>query len=159
MGKEVLGRPVYTVSFFGSKNVTPTPSLERRLEALIFELLDKGYYVEFLVGRSNAFDLFVASVIQRCRQSTPSDRSTLVWVCHDPAGELPITKDITVDDYNQIQLYRSPLPGTAKQIRHYRDLDMLSRSCLAVFCCGRITRPRKLLRYAKASGVPTVVLY
>ena len=42
MGKEVLGRPVYTVSFFGSKNITPTPSLERRLEALLSQIAGAG---------------------------------------------------------------------------------------------------------------------
>ena len=54
---------IYTVSFFGHREIGNALELERKLEAKITELIQTKQYIEFLVGREGEFDILAASVV------------------------------------------------------------------------------------------------
>lgn len=56
---------IYTVSFFGHKEIENWCEIESRLENMIQKLIAQKEYIEFLVGRDGEFDLLVSSVIRR----------------------------------------------------------------------------------------------
>lgn len=56
---------VYTVSFFGHREIERPSEIEARLERLLQDLVTKKEYVEFLIGRDGGFDMLASSVIRR----------------------------------------------------------------------------------------------
>ena len=71
---------IYTVSFFGHRQLDDFMGAERRLEKLIRELLAAREYVEFLVGRNGDFDQLAASTVLRLKRTVRDDNSSLVLV-------------------------------------------------------------------------------
>ena len=69
---------IFSVSFFGHRQLNDPFTVERNLETLIRELLNTKQYVEFLVGRDGEFDQLVASTIRRCKRAIRDDNSALV---------------------------------------------------------------------------------
>lgn len=63
---------IYTVSFFGHREIERVSEIESRLDKLLYDLITQKRYVEFLIGRDGEFDLLAASAIRRARQQ--------VWV-------------------------------------------------------------------------------
>ena len=57
---------VYTVCFFGHRQIDDFRLVEQKVETLIIKLLNEHEYVEFLVGRDGEFDQLVTSAILRC---------------------------------------------------------------------------------------------
>ena len=71
---------VFSVSFFGHRELDNSLKVESKLEALISDIINSNEYVEFLVGRKGEFDLLAASVIRRVRRSLGVNNCSLVWV-------------------------------------------------------------------------------
>lgn len=71
---------VFTVSFFGHRQIDDVFVIEQRLQEVIQELLISKEYVEFLVGRDGEFDQLVASTVRRCKRTVRDDNSALVLV-------------------------------------------------------------------------------
>lgn len=64
---------IYTVSFFGHREVDNLRYVEDQLFELIRDLLGSKEYVEFLVGRNGEFDQTVSSAIKRVKRSYRND--------------------------------------------------------------------------------------
>ena len=71
---------VYTVCFFGHRQIDDFSLVEQRIEALINRLLNEHEYVEFLVGRDGEFDQLVSSAILRCSKRLDSANCSVTWV-------------------------------------------------------------------------------
>ena len=56
---------IYTVSFFGHREVERASEIESKLDQLLRDLITQKLYVELLVGRDGEFDLLAASAIRR----------------------------------------------------------------------------------------------
>ena len=124
---------VCTVSFFGSDDFVPTGTAERQLEALVTLLLRGELFVEFLLGRSNAFDLFAVSVICRCREAVSGENSTLTWVYPTTGAELRADWGESPAPYNGVEFYWADPDSPPEKVRKARDRYMLQRSQLSVF--------------------------
>ena len=59
---------IYTVSFFGHREIENALDVERKLEAKITKLIQTKQYIEFLVGREGEFDILAASVVKRVKK-------------------------------------------------------------------------------------------
>ena len=57
---------IFTVAFFGHRDVLDSFSLEQQLEKETTKLISQKQYVEFLVGRNGEFDKIVSRVISFC---------------------------------------------------------------------------------------------
>ena len=68
---------VYTVAFFGHRQLNRQLIVEHQLEELIRHLLSQYEYVNFLVGRNGEFDQTVSSTVRKLRQLIRNDNSAL----------------------------------------------------------------------------------
>ncbi len=59
---------IYTVSFFGHRQVEDFLGIERQLENLLRELMGQKEYVEFLVGRNGEIDQLASSKVLRLKR-------------------------------------------------------------------------------------------
>lgn len=71
---------IYTVCFFGHRQVDDFQSAEQAVESLIENLLQKHEFVEFLVGRDGEFDQIVSSTILHLKKRTDNANCSLTWV-------------------------------------------------------------------------------
>ena len=121
---------VYTVSFFGHRKIYDTIRIERKLEAIIKELLLTHQYVEFLVGRGGDFDLLVASVVRRCKRECRGDNSSLVWVLPYMTADFRDNEEAYQEYYDEIEVFSGTHYKSAFQ---QRNRSLIDRSDLAVF--------------------------
>ena len=56
---------IYTVSFFGHREIERPIEIENRLDKLLHDLINQNEYIEFLIGRDGEFDLLASSAIKR----------------------------------------------------------------------------------------------
>lgn len=71
---------IYTVSFFGHRNLYDIRRIDKRLSPLLKELIQTKPYVSFLIGRHGEFDEYAASVIKRVQKEVGSDNNDLTLV-------------------------------------------------------------------------------
>lgn len=71
---------IYTVSFFGHREVEGAAEIESRLERLLHDLITQKQYVEFLVGWDGEFDLLVASAIRRAVKQYGYGNTSIILV-------------------------------------------------------------------------------
>ena len=71
---------IFTVSFFGHREIENALEVERKLEAKITELIQTKQYIEFLVGREGEFDILAASVVKRVKKQMDYANCSLIWV-------------------------------------------------------------------------------
>ena len=85
---------IFTVSFFGHREVDHFRDVEKQMELLLFKLIEGKDYVDFLVGRNGDFDQIAASTgshpkaAYQIRNRSMVDRSDLVifYVTHNSGG-------------------------------------------------------------------------
>ena len=65
---DTIGK-IYTVSFFGHRNLDNILLVENKLKTLIKNLINENPFVEFLVGRNGDFDQYVSSTVLRCKKN------------------------------------------------------------------------------------------
>lgn len=123
----------YTVSFFGHRHLDSTIQIEKRLEAIVLNLLSTESYVEFLVGRDGDFDLLAASVIHRCKRTFRADNSSLVWVMPYPTAEYKDNEAMYWAYYDEIEVCQKAAEKHFKAAFQARNRSMIDRSNLAVF--------------------------
>ena len=56
---------IYTVSFFGHREIERPIEIENHLDKLLHDLINQNEYIEFLIGRDGEFDLLASSAIKR----------------------------------------------------------------------------------------------
>lgn len=71
---------IYTVCFFGHRELYDLKRVEERLTPIVRELIQTKPYVVFLVGRNGEFDKFAASVIKKVQKEEDRKNSELVLV-------------------------------------------------------------------------------
>ncbi len=74
---------VYTVCFFGHRQIDDFRIVEQRIERLIDKLLNEHEYVEFLVGSDGEFDQLVTSVIRHCRKHLDTANCSVTWFLYE----------------------------------------------------------------------------
>ena len=71
---------IFTVSFFGHREIDNAVQVERNLEEKITELIRIKQYVEFLVGREGEFDILAASVVKRVKKRIDHGNCSLILI-------------------------------------------------------------------------------
>lgn len=148
---------VYTVSFFGHRQLEHSIEAERRLEMLIRKLLAEREYVEFLVGRNGAFDQLVAATVLRLKRTVRDDNSALVLVLPYLTAEYLSNQDSIESCYDEIEVSWAAADGHFKSAIQTRNREMVDRSDMVI--CW-IERDRggayQTMRYARKQGKKTV---
>ncbi len=131
------GLNIYTVSFFGHREVEDFCSVERRLEKLVRELLVEKEYVEFLVGRNGDFDQLAASTVLRLKRTVRDDNSSLVLVLPYLTAEYTGNQDSFESYYDEIEVCQAAAGGHFKSAIQTRNREMVDRSELVICCIER----------------------
>lgn len=148
---------VYTVSFFGHRVIEDPLQVERRLDAIIRQLLGEREYVEFLVGRDGEFDQLASSCIRRCQRELRSDNSTHTWVLPYLTAEFQNNEEAYRDYYNDIEICEASAGGHFKTAHQTRNRAMVDRSDLVVFCIQhRSGGAWQTMRYAQRQDTPCI---
>ena len=150
---------IFSVSFFGHRQLNDPFTVERNLETLIRELLNTKQYVEFLVGRDGEFDQLVASTIRRCKRAIRDDNSALVLVLPYETAEYRNNVQSFQDYYDEIEICAESAAKHFKSAHQTRNRSMVDRSHLVVFCVDHESGGAySTMRYAEKKGVHTINL-
>lgn len=151
---------VYTVCFFGHRQIDDFILVEQRIEALINRLLNEHEYVEFLVGRDGEFDQIVTSAIFRCRKRLDTANCSVTWVMPYLKSDYIKNRESYDSYYDSVEVCEQSANAHPKSAIQIRNRAMVDRSDLCVFC---VTHKRggayQTLRYAKKSNVNIVNLF
>ena len=124
---------VYTVCFFGHRELDDFSLVEHKVETLIVRLLNEHEYVEFLVGREGEFDQLVTSAILRCRKRLDTANCSVTWVMPYLKADYVKNSDSYDNYYDSIEICEQSAKVHPKLAIQIRNRAMVDRSDLCVF--------------------------
>lgn len=129
---------IYTVSFFGHREIDDFLEIEDRLENIICELLQSKVYIRFLVGRNGEFDLLVSSVIRRCVKRYESyDNTSFILILPYMRAEYIDNMESFHEYYDDVEICSESNKAHFKAAIQIRNRNMVDRSNLVVCCIQR----------------------
>lgn len=117
---------IFTVAFFGYREIDNPFKIEERLEEEIYRLLGEKEYVNFLVGRDGEFDQFASSAVLRVRKRYRDDNSSLILVLPYPKADYLNNVEYYEEYYSEIEISHAASvvhPKAAIQIRNREMVD------------------------------------
>ena len=117
---------VYTVCFFGHRQVDDFQSAEQAVESLIEDLLKTHEYVEFLVGSDGEFDQIVSSAVLRCKKRFDFANCSLTWVMPYPKADYVNNQDSYDNYYDSIEICEKSTHAHPKSAMSFWDLEKIN---------------------------------
>ena len=141
---------IFTVSFFGHRQIENARQVEEQLDGLVRRFIREKEYVDFLVGRNGDFDQFVSSAVRRAKNDIDNANSSLILVLPYMTAEYANNKEQFEKYYDEVEICGS---GHFKSAFQIRNRSMVDRSDLVVFCIDRIDGGAfQTAKYAKRIG-------
>ena len=125
---------IYTVSFFGHREVEGASDIENRLDWLLHDLITQKQYVEFLIGRDGEFDLLVASAIRRAVKQYGGGNTSLILVLPYMKAEYRNNEQNYLNYYDEVEICAESSKAHYKSAIQVRNRCMVDRSDLVVCC-------------------------
>lgn len=125
---------IYTVSFFGHREVEGASNIESRLDWLLHDLITQKQYVEFLIGRDGEFDLLVASAIRRAVKQYGCGNTSLILVLPYMKAEYRDNEQNYLSYYDEVEICSESSDAHYKSAIQMRNRSMVDRSDLVVCC-------------------------
>ena len=151
---------IYTVSFFGHREIENALEVERKLEAKITELIQTKQYIEFLVGREGEFDILAASVVKRVKKQMDYGNCSLVLVLPYMKAEFRDNEKDFLDYYDDVEICEQSAKAHYKSAMQIRNRAMVNRSDLVICCIQRKSGGAyKTVRYAERIGKQILYLH
>ena len=125
---------IFTVSFFGHREIENALEVERKLETKITELIQTKQYIEFLVGREGEFDILAASVVKRVKKQMDYANCSLIWVLPYMKAEFRDNEKNFLEYYDDVEVCEQSSKAHFKSAMQIRNRAMVDRSDL-VICC------------------------
>jgi hypothetical protein len=123
---------IYTVSFFGHRQLNDFTGAEPQLEKLIRDLLTQREYVDFLVGRNGEFDQMAASAVLRLKHTVRDDNSSLVLVLPYMTANCANNRESFENYYDRIEVCEAAASAHFKSAIQVRNRAMVDRSDLVI---------------------------
>ena len=141
---------VYTVSFFGHRQISNPLLVKERLEKIVDEIIRTKEYVEFLVGRDGEFDIMAASVVRRTAKKLDYGNSSLILVLPYMKSEYRDNRQSFHEYYDEIEVCAESVKAHFKAAIGIRNKSMADRSDLVVCCVEHNSGGAyQTMRYAK----------
>lgn len=148
---------VFTVTFFGHREVEHFRETEQALDNLIQQLISDHEYVEFLIGRNGEFDQLVSSVVHRVRKRLDYKNSALILVLPYMTAEFRNNESSFLEYYDEVEVSQTASSGHFKAAMQTRNKEMVDRADLVVFNVDHATGGAyQTLMYAKKNEVPYI---
>ena len=128
---------IFTVAFFGHREIDNPFKIEERLEEQIHKLLSEHEYVDFLVGRDGEFDQFASSAVLRVRKQYRDDNSSLILVLPYARAEYLNNEDSFHDYYSDVEISYAASKAHPKAAIQIRNREMVDRADLVLCCIER----------------------
>lgn len=123
---------IYTVSFFGHRQVHNPIQVAEALKEKIREIIITNDYVDFLVGRNGAFDLMAASMVRRVRKELDYGNCSLVLALPHMTKEYRDNKGSFEKYYDDIEICAEAERAHFKGAYQIRNRMMIDRSDLVI---------------------------
>ena len=150
---------VYTVCFFGHRQLDDFSLVEHKVETLIVRLLNEHEYVEFLVGREGEFDQLVTSAILRCKKRLDTANCSVTWVMPYLKADYVKNSDSYDNYYDSVEVCEQSANTHPKAAIQIRNRAMVDRSDLCVFyVTHKSGGAYQTLRYAEKANANIINL-
>lgn len=123
---------IYTVVFFGHRNIDNPFEIEKLLEKHIRKLIAEHEYVDFLVGRNGDFDMLVSSVILRVRRQYRNDNSSLTLILPYLTAEYKNYEESFCNYYTDVEISYAASTSHPKSAIQIRNREMIDRADLII---------------------------
>lgn len=144
---------IYTVSFFGHREVERVAVIESKLDQLLHDLITQKQYVEFLVGRDGEFDLLAASAIRRAVKQYGCGNTSIILVLPYMKAEYLDNKQSYLSYYDEVEICSESSNAHYKSAIQLRNRSMVDRSDLVVCCIQHKSGGAyRTMQYAKKQG-------
>lgn len=144
---------VFTVCFFGHREVERASEIEERLDKLLHDLISTKEYVELLVGRDGEFDLLASSAIRRAIKSTGYGNTCFTLVLPYEKAEYRDNEENYLQYYDEVEICIESSEAHYKSAIQIRNRSMVDRSDLVVCCIQhRKGGAYQTVRYAEKQG-------
>ena len=144
---------IFTVSFFGHRQVEDFALVEERAERLVGELITGKPYLEFLVGRNGEFDQMIASCLLRAKRKWRDDNNFLVLVLPYPTAEYRSNVSSFESYYDEIEICEQAAGVHFKSAIQTRN-RYVKRPCGGAYqtVCYAEQKRKAIINLAEGSG-------
>lgn len=144
---------IYTISFFGHREVERASEIESKLDQLLRDLITQKLYVELLVGRDGEFDLLTASAIRRAVKQYGYGNTLIILVLPYMKAEYRDNKQYYLSYYDEVEICSKSSDAHYKSAIQVRNRCMVDRSDLVVCCIQHKSGGAyKTVQYAEKQG-------
>ena len=148
---------IYTVAFFGHREIEQFHEVGKALEKLVSDLLLKYEYVEFLVGRNGDFDQMVSSTVRSVRNRLGFLNSSLTLVLPYMTAEFRDNEESFLAYYDEVEVSAAADGVHFKSAMQTRNREMVDRSDMVVFCVDHPSGGAyQTLKYVKKHQKPYI---
>lgn len=113
---------IYTISFFGHREVKIASEIEGRLNLILHNFITQKQYVEFLVGQDREFDQLAASAIRQAVNQYGCRNKSLILVLPYMKTEYRDNEHNYLDYYDEVEIcseasyahYKSAIQATER---------------------------------------------
>ena len=143
---------VYTVCFFGHRQVDDFTAVEQKVEVLVDKLLNEHEY-------DGEFDQLVTSAILRCKKRFDSANFSVIWVMPYLKADYLKNKESYDNYYDSIEVCEQSANAHPKSAIQIRNRALVDRSDFCVFCVTHKSGGAyQTLRYAESVGAKLINL-
>lgn len=144
---------VFTVSFFGHRQLDCYFDIEKQLETMVRNIITSEDYVEFLVGRDGDFDQIASSTIRRIMQANDYGNSSLILILPYMTAEYRNNQDNFHKYYDDVEICSKSAKSHYKAAIQVRNRYMIDRSDLVIcYIEQKSGGAYKSLQYALTQG-------
>lgn len=148
---------IYTVAFFGHREIDHFRETEQTLEKLIENLIREHAYVEFLVGRNGEFDQLTASTVRSVRNRLGCRNCSLVLVLPYMTAEFRDNEASFLEYYDEVEVSSAAEGVHFKSAMQTRNREMVDRANLVIFCVDHASGGAyQTMRYTKKNQKPYI---
>ena len=144
---------IFTVSFFGHRNIELGSEIENRLDSLLHEIITQREYVEFLIGRDGEFDLLVSSVIKQAVAKYSCGNTSLILVLPYTKAEFRDNEQSYLEYYDEVEICSASAQAHPKAAIQIRNRSMVDRSDMVIcYVKHKSGGAYKTIQYAEKQG-------
>lgn len=150
---------IFTVSFFGHREVDCFQDVEKQVEMLVCKLIDEKDYVDFLVGRNGEFDQIATSAVRHVKEFNRG-KCSLIWVMPYQMSEYRENKKAYDQYYDEVETCPESDGSYPKAAYQIRNRCMVDRSDLVIFFVTHTHGGAfQTMQYAKSIGKSCINIY
>ena len=128
---------VYTVSFFGHRELPNMFAIEDKLMSILREIINTHEYVEFLVGRDGDFDQLCSSCVRSAIADYATGNASLILVLPYERADYRNNKESFEQYYDEVQICYEASKAHPKGAIFERNKQMILRSDLIICAVER----------------------